>query len=62
MNKENKENYLGHGIVIGLCYGVGMFLLAWNKDSILTLIGFPFFIIAYLDHIQILNLIRKNTK
>lgn len=55
-----KSKYeLGQGIIIGLIYGVGAFVMAWFKDSKLFLLGIPLFLIAYLYHRRCL---KDNTK
>ncbi len=59
-NEEMQNNYLGEGIIIGLLYGIGAFIGAWNKNSKLALIGGVFFVIAYFYHKHILNKIEKH--
>jgi hypothetical protein len=48
--KEERLDFLGKGIVIGLMYAFGVFFMTFFKDSKLGLMGIPFFILAPLYH------------
>lgn len=60
---EKKINILGHGIMIGFIYGIGLvFSLAYYYTNYFNYIGFALFsaIIAFFYHQKILNKITHN--
>jgi len=61
MTQKDKKvkDYLGEGIIIGLLYGIGMFIGAWNRDTKLALLGVIFFVIAFFYHNHNLKKIKE---
>lgn len=50
MKKQEKNNDLGKGIIIGLIYGLGAFLMAWFKNFKGIIVGLMIFSVAYYVH------------
>lgn len=55
MNQKERLDFLGKGIIIGLTYGVGFFVLAMFEDSIWGLLGIIFFAVAFMYHNHVLK-------